>query len=194
MRFARIEVLNRDLEDSWVATMVGGRPGSGEWKDLCALWGPDMDTGEGGLRGLRLGIKGRVGYVTAGEAIDGSGGMAVDLSMRSYADAAIMGSKQLERRAEKGILDVDARWIVEGLCQMRALRWLEVNIEDEEVSKEQKTNFCRELGEKLSDVMGRRINVVNINKGMTEVEPTNTHSTTMVWGEPGDDYVWAAES
>lgn len=75
MRWARVEVLRRDLEDTWVATVAGGRPGTGEWRDLCGLWSGE---GEGGLWGLRLGIKGRVGaQVVLGEAVGGSGVVSV---------------------------------------------------------------------------------------------------------------------
>jgi hypothetical protein len=77
MRWVRVEVLRRDLEDTWVATMVGGRPGTGEWKDLCGSWSGDVETGEGGLWGMRLGIKGRVSAYVVWEAVGGSGGVSV---------------------------------------------------------------------------------------------------------------------
>jgi hypothetical protein len=58
----------------WVAAIVGGSPGTGEWKDLCGLWSGNVETGEGGLR---LGIKGRVSAYVVWEAVDGNGGVSV---------------------------------------------------------------------------------------------------------------------
>ena len=57
--------------------MVGGRPGMGEWKHLCGLWSGDVETGEGGLWGLRLGINGRVSAYVVWETVGGSGGVSV---------------------------------------------------------------------------------------------------------------------
>ncbi len=160
MRWARVEVLRRDLEDTGVATMVGARPGIGEWKDLCGLWSGDMENGEGGLWGLRLGIKGRVGAHIVGEAIDGSGGVSV-IFMGSATEGHIIDQYQ---NRQKVLLDVDAQWITQGLAQMKALRWLEVEIEDDDISRNAKVDFCANLGKKLGDTSGRRIEVIFAEK------------------------------
>lgn len=182
MRWARLDVLKRDLEDTWVATMVGGRPGTGEWKDLCGLWSGDMETGESGLWGLRLGIKGRVGAYVVGEAIDGSGGVSVAFTESATEEDNI----DKDQNRQKGLLDVDAQWITQGLAQMRALRWLEIEIEDDGISRDAKVNFCMNLGQKLSDISERRIEVLFVEKLVEEEK--------MTWGQPGDDYIWALDS
>ena len=160
MRWARVEVLRRDLEDTWVATMVGGHPGAGEWEDLCGLWSGDVETGEGGLWGLRLGIKGRVSAYVVGEAVDGSGGVSVALK-EPGTDGADIGEYQNKR---KGLLDVDAQWITEGLAQMKALRWVEVEIEDNDISRDTKVDFCVNLGQRFSDIAERTIDVLSVEK------------------------------
>lgn len=56
---------------------------------------------------------------------------------------------------QKGLLDVDADWVTEGLAQMKALRWLEIEIEDGDVSRDFKVEFCVHLGKKLSEIATR---------------------------------------
>jgi hypothetical protein len=188
MHWARVEVLRRDLEDAWAATMVGGRPGTGEWKDLCELWSGNVETGEGGLWGLRLGIKGRVGAYVVGEAIDGSGGVSVAFKEPGTGGADIDDYQNMQ----KGILDVDAQWITQGLAQMKALRWLEVKIEDNDISQDAKVDFCVNLGRRLSDIAGRRIDVLFVMKLVNDVKVTKAED--MSWGNAWDDYVWAVDS
>jgi hypothetical protein len=50
------------------------------------------------------------------------------------------------------MLDVNSKWVSEGLCRMKGLRWIELEIDDEEVEREVKIRFCGELEEKLSNV------------------------------------------
>lgn len=183
MRWARLEVLRRDLEDTWVATMVGGRLGTGEWKDLCGLWSGDIETGEGGLWGLRLGIKGRVGAYVVGEGIDRSGGVSVVFKEPGSEGDDI----DEEQNRQKGLLDVGAQWVTEGLAQIKALRWLEVEIEDDDISQNAKVDFCVKLGQKLSDTAARRIEVLFVEKLVEEVKETKPQE--MTWGQPGDDYI-----
>jgi hypothetical protein len=156
MRWARVEVLRRDLEDSWVATLFGGRPETEEWKNLCYLWSGDVETGERGLWGLRLGIKGRVGTYVVGEAVDGSGGVSLIIEELGNGGADIDDHQNMQ----KGILNVDAEWVTQGLAQMKALRWLEVEIDDNDISQDAKVDFCVNLGRKLSDIAERRIDVL----------------------------------
>lgn len=175
MRWARLEVLRRDLEDPWVATMVGGRPGIGEWKDLCGLWSGEMETGNGGLWGLRLGIKGRVSAHVMGEAVDGSGGVSV-----AFTEAATEEDNTYKfQNRQKGVLNVDAQWIIQGLTQITALRWLEIEIEDDDISPDIKVDFCVNLGLKLSNIFGRRIEVLLVEK-LAEEEITEQDEIT--WG------------
>jgi hypothetical protein len=188
MRWACVDVLRRDLEDTWVATMVGGRLGTGEWKDLCNLWSGNVETGQGGLWGLRLGIKGRVGAYVVGEAVDGSGGVSVAFEELGIGEAGVDDYQNMQ----KGILDTDARWITQGLAQMKALRWLEVEIEDNDISQDTKVDFCVNLGRKLSDIAERRIDVLLVEKLAGEVKISNQED--MSWGNPGDDYIWALDS
>jgi hypothetical protein len=188
MRWARLEVLRRDLEDTWVATMVGGRPGTGEWKDLCRLWSGEVETGDVGLWGLRLGIKGRVGAYVVGEAIDGSGGVSV-----AFVKSSTGGDNIDEyQNRQKGLLDVNAQWITQGLAQMRALRWQEIEIEDDDISRDAKVDFCMGLGQKLSEISERRIEVLFAEKLGEEVKTTKQEEMTL--GQPGDDYIWALDS
>lgn len=188
MRWARVEVLRRDLEDTWIDTMVGGRPGTGEWKDLCDLWSGNVETGEGGLWGLRLGIKGRVSAYVVGETVDGSGGVSVAFREPGTEGADIDDYQNMQ----KGILDVDAQWITQGLAQMKALRWLEVEIEDDDISQDAKVDFCVKLGRKLSNIAERRIDVLFVEKLVDDVKIIKQED--MSWGNPGDDYVWALDS
>lgn len=188
MRWARVDVLRRDLEDMWVATMVGGHPGTEEWKDLCYLWSGDVETGEGGLWGLRLGIKGRVGTYVVGEAVDGSGGVSVAFEELGTEEAGVDDYQNMQ----KGILDIDAQWITQGLAQMKALRWLEVEIEDNDISQDTKVDFCVNLARKLSGIAERRIDVLLVEKLTDEVKITKQED--MSWGNPGDDYIWALDT
>jgi hypothetical protein len=169
-RIARAEVLGQDLKDTWVATMAGGRAGVGEWKDLCGLWAGDVN-GDGGLWGLRLGIKGRLTAVSM--EIDGS-----------VTPGAEMIDDQDYQRRLKGALDVDAEWVTQGLALMRSLRWLVFDIGDENVKREDKIAFCAELGRKLNEIrdIDRKIKVMFVEEGQpatrrspAEVsEPENT--------------------
>jgi hypothetical protein len=93
---------------------------------------------------------------------------------------------------QKGLLDVDANWVTQGLAQMKSLRWLEVEIEDNDVSRDFKVDFCVDLGKKLSEIAGRRINVLFVEKVVEELKGIKPQ--VMAWGEPGDDYIWALDS
>lgn len=172
MRWARVEVLGRDLKDSWVATMVGGRAGGGEWKDLCGLWAGDVPgSAQDGLWGLRLGIKGRVGTAGLKTEVDSS--------------ETVCDSTQPVNR---GVMDVDAEWVTAGLGQMRALRWLELDIEDNEIERKDKAEFCLALGKKLSS-QGRKVDVLFVEKVAEETQKTQVAaSEETVWGEPEGEF------
>lgn len=159
LRYARIEVLRRDLENSWVPSMAGGRLGSGEWNDLCGLWSGDRETGEGGLWGLRLGIKGRIGGSAEGIAIDGTDGNVQVMEMGTGGDYVA-----ISKLYDTGLLNVDAEWVADGLCHMKALRWLEIEIEDEDIPKEKKVEFCVELGKNLTEKQDRKVEVLFVEQ------------------------------
>ncbi len=178
MRWARLQVLRRDLEGTWVAGLGGARKGDGEWKDLCGLCGGEENgQGSGGLWGLRLGIMGRVGGDGAGIEIDGSGGESDD--------------SETEGGRESAILSPSAKWVTEGLLQMISLRWLEIEIEDEEIPKDQKVQFCLSLGRKLSEIFHRKVDVIYVEKIVEEV---TEKKEVVVRGEPGDDSIWGLDS
>jgi hypothetical protein len=187
MRFARLEVLRRDLEGTWVSTMVGGRPETGEWKDLCRLWSGDVETGKSGLWGLKLGIKGSVGTYVVGEAIDGSGGVSVALAEPKTEKYNV----DKRQNGQKGLLDINAQWITDGLTHMTSLRWLEIEIEDDDVSRDAKVDFCLNLGNKLSYISGIRVEILFVEKLVEEAKDTTQDER--VWGQPGDDYIWGLD-
>jgi hypothetical protein len=164
MRFARIEVLGRDLKNTWVATMAGGKAGGGEWKDLCGLWVGGAN-GDGGLWGLRLSIEGRVTAVS----IEADGSVAPGTEM--------IGDQDYQRRL-KGALDVGAEWVTQGLALMRSLRWLELEISDKNVRREDKMAFCAELGMKLNEIGGieRRIDVIFVEDDQPKAKTAGRNS------------------
>lgn len=146
MRWARLEVLGRDLQDSWACDMVGGTAGGGEWLDLCNLW-------SSGLWGLRLGIKGSItGSITGSSAID-----------KGWVEGGPLLEAEALKKISGGVLDVDAEWAVEGLGQMKALRWVEIEIEDMNIDRDLKVQFCVDLGKRLS-TPERKIDVVSVEK------------------------------
>jgi hypothetical protein len=75
---------------------------------------------------------------------------------------------------------------------MRALRWLEIEIEDDDISRDARVNFCMDLGQKLSEISERRIEVLFAEKLGEEVKTTKQEEMTL--GQPGDDYIWALDS
>jgi hypothetical protein len=144
-------------------------------------------------------IKDMVRGITSGESIDGSGGSRIELASLEYVTAASPTAiSVLVTKSEKGILDADADWVVEGLGQIRNLKWLEIDIEDDEVSVEEKDEFCSEVAEKLSRIFGREVVVWNVaqrgegKKGTDE--GVRSRVVPMVWGETGDEYIWVVDA
>lgn len=193
MRFARVEVLQRDLEDSWVTVMTGGSAGGGEWVDLCALWSGG-EFGDG-LRGLRLGIKGRIAHtITNSRAIDGehglpAGGVAPhgEFDNRSSIEQV---TKKIVAPKHHNLLDAESEWVNSGLKRMKNLRWLELEIEDDRISRDVKVQFCLELGASLSSAAGRKVDVVYVEKvieekeeKVEEEEDRSDYHSNYVWGE-----------
>ena len=108
--------------------------GLGEWRELCALWSC--------VWGLRLVIKGSLFLDEKRGA--GSGEVEESRSSDFVADA--------KRYQERGLLDVDLEWVMDGLLRMKGLRWIELEIQDEDVDRESKLAFCAELESVLSDL------------------------------------------
>jgi hypothetical protein len=74
---------------------------------------------------------------------------------------------------------------------MKSLRWLEVEIEDDGISRDAKVDFCMNLGYKLSDIAERSIDVLFVEKLVEKLKVTKRQD--MSWGNPGDDHTCALD-
>jgi hypothetical protein len=119
VRFVGVEVQGKGLG--------GEEKQCKDWKALCGLWG--------GVWELRLCVKGSVGM----GVMDGSLGFNGEWELD--------GESIVEQ--EKIVLDVRREWVSDGLVKMKNLRVLELEIEDVDVEREVKLEFCRELEELL---------------------------------------------
>ena len=139
----------------------------GEWRDLCTLWK--------GVWGLRMCIKGSV-IMGGTKAIDGT-----SISNPSKSDCE-----------EKMLLSTELEWVQHGLAKLQSLRWIELEIEDEDVDRQVKLEFCRELGVLLNkksvrgDSWDGDVAVVFLERIEVEVE-----EEPFQWfgGQPGDERV-----
>jgi hypothetical protein len=192
MRWVGVEVLGRDLAGTTGPSSTSGmvskwgqdeeQKSRSEWGELCDLWR--------GVWGLRLGIKGSVKLKksTAYDYIEEGG-----IWVRPEEIAII----EEEPKKEKGILDMEQEWVSEGLLQMKNLRWLELEIEDQDVDREDKIRFCGELEEKFNSKDGRDgdwhgpTRVIFVEKKKRE----EVKNTDFKWygGEPGDDSIWGLD-
>lgn len=203
MRYVCVEVLSRDL---WVggmailgggigggATSMGGNgekegKGVGEWSELCGLWD--------GVWGLRLGVKGSVLFgrrKMVDVDVDGEreNGMTLKWSKPSEED----DSPEKWRHQEKGILNVQMEWVIDGLLRMRSLRWIQLEIEDEDVDLAVKLQFCAELANLLSELRDRDDGWIGDVK-VAFVEKIKEVEGQEKWymGEPDDGDVWMDSS
>lgn len=100
--------------------------------------------GKNGLVKLRLRIKGSISYGSKVNA---------DLPRKSQdgsgRDVDII---EVHRPRPSDVLNARASWVMQGLIQMKALRQLELEIEDAEVKIEAKLDFCIELGRVIGGV------------------------------------------
>ena len=163
----------------------------GEWWELCGLWK--------GVWGLRLAVKGAVCEKRRVE-VDGSVGWNGE-----FGD---------QPQPENGILDVKAEWIQRGLLQMRELRWIEIEIEDEDVSREIKIAFCGELGAafnqptrvqqedrkvekkekgKRRESKQRNIKIILIERLKVAEDPVSNKDFTWYGGTAGDDSIYGLD-
>jgi len=186
MRYVGVEVLGRDLRVDGMKRFGGAIGGAsvrgrelGEWWELCGLWK--------GVWGLRLGIKGGVGERRV--EVDGSVGWNGEL-----------GSHAEEK--EKGVLDVSSEWVTEGLLKMKSLRWVEIEIEDEDVSQDEKLAFCGTLEAMFNstppeaDEQGeakRKVNIILISRQQAPEEPVSNKEFTWYGGIAGDDSIWGLD-
>lgn len=184
MRYAGVEVLGRDLRTDGMARLGGGIGFSerGEWWELCALWK--------GVWGLRLGVKGAVGGEK--KAGDGSAGWNGELG-------------QAVKEEDKEILDVSASWVQHGLLKMRELRWVEIEIEDEDVDREEKIRFCGELEAAFNtqlqpDEQGgeqrdsqRKVKVIFVERLKVAEEQVSNKDFTWFGGTAPDDTIFGLD-
>ena len=182
-----VEVLGRDLWVGGMASLGGGIGGSttygekglGEWRELCGLWE--------GVWGLRLGVKesivlGRgVGHVSW----NGQAGKRTDLDQAEI-------DQEKRTLEERGILNVQMEWVMDGLLRMKTLRWIELEIEDEDVDREVKLAFCAELERVLSEPRNREDGWRDDVK-VVLVERVPEKEEKFYVDEPGDEEVWSAD-
>lgn len=196
IRFVGVEVLARDLRVDGMKK-IGGSIGvaeRGEWWELCGLWK--------GVWGLRLGVKGAVGDEKI-RMVDGSGGW------NGEHGEAVAGEEEKER----GVLDVNAEWVKHGLLQMRQLRWVEIELEDEDVSREEKLRFCASLEEAFNSQLvfefqndeqveeggrekeerGWKVKVIFIERLKAAEDPVSNKDFTWYGGTAGDDSVFGLD-
>lgn len=106
----------------------------------------------------------------------------------------IKGDLSTERVDEDGqklmvtILDVHAEWVLDGLCQLKNLRYLELEIEDGDAQREEKVGFCADLAMTLEQVQ-------IVFREEIELVEEEVPNSEFRWfgGEPGDDLVWGRE-
>jgi hypothetical protein len=188
MRCVEIEVLSRDL---WVGVMKGigggiggqceivGREGKGgggqtEWESLCVLWAR--------VRGLRLVVKGPL----------------TRPSKSASGKEKEEGFEKEEAVGKESLLGIRQNWILNGLLKLRSLRYLELGIEDDTLSREKKIGFCAELEGSLNSLSRREervddwegnVRVIFVEKVVT-VAKVVEELDSFYAGEPGDEEAW----
>jgi len=105
--------------DLWSVGNLGA--GNQEWEQLCEFWK--------GVKGLRLAIR---GPICKGSEREGELSFATQLP-----------------KSEQTLLDAELPWIQKGLLQMKNLHLIELEIADEDMSREEKLAFCVALASAL---------------------------------------------
>ena len=170
---------------------LGGKEGKGvsEWRELCELWD--------GVWGLRLRVKGSmVVDGMAGDAETKVGWNGESGKWTSSLDAESETHPSLEPIGpkERGLLNVQMEWVNDGLLKMNSLRWIELEVEDEDIDRCVKLEFCAELEKYLTELRNRDDGWLGDVK-VVFVEPIvdvddNVEKDCAV-GEPdGDDVLW----
>jgi len=88
-------------------------------------------------------------------------------------------------------------WVQDGLMHMESLRWIELEIEDEDVDRDTKLTFCHQLAQALntgrdsSDKWEGNVKVIFVER--VQVQDTKGDGKEFVYygGEPGDDSNWS---
>lgn len=157
MRWAAIEVLGRDLTSGSMEVIggsIGGLAGmaldslknsrkGGEWTDLCVLWK--------GVWGLRLGIKGKVASEKVGneKGLEGND----DLPLAKIDPLSSVARDQ--KIQDDDVLNTAQPWVQNGLLRMKSLRFIEIEIDDADVTRDTKISFCVALGDILNEKRDR---------------------------------------
>lgn len=188
MRWVSLEVLTRDLtsktatheRDAQVLTEEElAQRARSEWAELCTLWE--------GVWSLRLGLKGSIKAK----------------STQSSSDAGFMTRPEelslgwVQEQEDKGVLDVQSEWVQQGLLKMKSLRWLELELEDENVDRSDKMAFCQELEEEMnkrevdsSQVWKDPVKVVFVEKTKApELDLIPNLEFEWFGGQPGNDSI-----
>ena len=150
---------------------LGREKGMSEWVDLCRLWQ--------GVWGIRLKIGGRV---------------LEERKVKWTEENGIWVEKKEagEGEKEKDVLNVEREWVVSGLGAVRDLRWIELEIEDESVVREEKIAFCGRLGLLLSEDRERAVKIVLVEKVKVQ-ENGNKDVECLGAGGVGDDEAWGMD-
>ena len=150
---------------------LGREKGMSEWVDLCRLWQ--------GVWGIRLKIGGRV---------------LEERKVKWTEENGIWVEKKEagEGEKEKDVLNVEREWVVSGLGAVRDLRWIELEIEDESVVREEKIAFCGRLGLLLSEDRERAVKIVLVEKVKVQ-ENGNKDVEWLGAGGVGDDEAWGMD-
>jgi hypothetical protein len=183
-----VEVLGRDLWVGGMAILGGGigggatygEKGLGEWRELCGLWE--------GVWGLRLGFKGSL-VLGRGVRHVSWNGQAENWTHLDQPEI----DQQKRTLEERGILNVQMEWVMDGLLRMKSVRWIELEIEDEDVDREVKLAFCAELEHVLSELRSREDGWMDDVK-VVFVEKVPEKEEKFYVGEPRDEEVWSADS
>ena len=82
-------------------------------------------------------------------------------------------------------------WVIDGLLRMKSLRWIELEIEGEDVDRGVKIQFCTELEATLRELRNRDdgwmddVQVVFVERILEEQKEEKYYI-----GEPGDEESW----
>ena len=157
---------------------TNGEKGLGEWTELCGLWE--------GVWGLRLGLKGSMGLDRDVSHVSWNG------QAGKWTDLDQSGIYQEKRTLEeRGLLNVQLEWVMDGLLRMKSLRWIELEIEDEDVDREVKLAFCAELERVLSELRNREDSWMD-DVRVDLVERVLKKEEKLHVDEPGEEEVWRA--
>ncbi|KAI9055094.1 hypothetical protein LZ554_000059 [Drepanopeziza brunnea f. sp. 'monogermtubi'] len=226
VRRVGVEVLGRDL---WIGGLEAAsgeesrtgerrqeevrRKGLGEWRELCALWGEVWIvklTIKGSLRvNLRQIDPGEPSSSAAPEGATTSASASASASASSRPPLSpypifLSPSADAVPANKKCILDVGSDWVLHGLLALDSLRYLELEMGDADVSREEKLVFCADLEALLNTGKKKKgsqtdggwsgdVRVVLLERSEVSVrgkEGPNGCNFARFGGEPGDEIVW----